>query len=299
MTCPRIGKETKKFFTSVAGACVNCCLFRRNATWVYFGGLTLFAIPNVLAFFIFIRRAAERGYIPQTRRHYSWNIFSPKSMLKNLNRFDTRNDFWGLAAWSLGTVSLALGMTISPTQQLVAARHFLTCVGLGVLCNFALWEFYLNRRNAHQWQTDDLKDSPPPPGPPSIISLIVVQNNNGVSAELDAHAALTATRLRRMRRRKQRGPVYSPLLSQSLFAATSQITVCSFCAALESVSRALGTWIVRDAPVLYAEPNWKHWYLCVSARLVSRLLLAGTDPDRSTSAARLQVVWRRGCASCI
>lgn len=290
MACPRIGKETKRGKKKrrknprsslqrwARGLIVVLLfLFRRNATWVFFGGLTLFAIPNVLAFFIFIRRAAERGYIPQTRRHYSWNIFSPGSMLRNLDRFDTRNDFWGLAAWSVGTVSLALGIAISPTQQLGAARHFLACVGLGMLCNFVLWESYLNRRNARQRQRDHQADSPSPSeSAPSIISFIVVQNNTAAStsAELDARAALTATRLRRMRRRKQRGPMYNPLLPHSLFAATGQFAVCSLCAALESLSRVLSTWIVRDAPVLYAEPNWKHWYLCVSPRFISRLLPA-------------------------
>jgi len=205
--------------------------------------------------YIIIRRAASQGYIPHTRQNYSWNIFNPKSVMKNLDRFNSRNDFWGIWTWSTGVLSLAMGLAISSSQQLHGWRNFLISVGLGVLSILVLWEVYLNGWNENQRKIDE---KPMSFNSSRAVSIIVVQNQ--VSSEnLDAQAARTATRLRRMRQ----GQIYNALLPKSLFHS-SQFIVCSVCLSLESVSYALGTWIVRDAPVLYSEPKWQHWYFCVS-----------------------------------
>ncbi|KAF8541645.1 hypothetical protein BDD12DRAFT_489142 [Trichophaea hybrida] len=152
-----------------------------------------------------------------------------------------------------------MGLAISSKQQLHGWRNFLISVGLGILSILVLWEVYLNGWNENQ--TEATK-KPIPLNASSAASIIVVQNH--VSSEnLDAQAARTATRLRRIRQ----GQTYNPLLPKSLFRS-SQIIVCSICLSLESVSYALSIWIVQDAPVLYSEPKWQHWYFCVSRCLI-------------------------------
>jgi hypothetical protein len=266
---------------------------RRITTWLFLFGVIIFTIPNSVALYIFIRRAGNRGYLPHSKRRYTWNLCKPVSVWKNMDIFNARYDFLGLFMSSLGFTFVALSLNTPPKRDsgLSFGWTIVTIIGLGCIIVFAVWELYLNihillkpNEDHHRRDADHMSLTQAAGTRTTTSSrvrfkrkIIIVPNPDLdvlAQEELDASAARTAIRLEKLGRLNELSPdgtkqknrlLYRcrPLIPGTLFFSI-QFLVCLTCFIFASVSWMLGSWIVHDAPFLDTQSTWKHSIFSVS-----------------------------------
>lgn len=219
-----------------------------------------------MAFYIFIRRAANKGYIPVSHRHYEWNIFNPRNFLKNLDLFGARNDFLGLLTFNVALAALSLALVTPPTANFVTWRNWFFIVGLVVLFLFVVWELYLGGQFLGRRREDigSIDGSETLSSSLSIPSDLVLAPNpyTAPGEDLDALAGQTAARLRGRYEPESFRKRCHALIPESL-VRNQQAIVCTLCLSLESFAYTSSCWVVFRVPVSGVETEWQYWFYCV------------------------------------
>lgn len=238
---------------------------RRNATWVFLGCVTAFTISNTMAFYIFIRRAANQGYIPVSHGHYEWNIFNPRNFLKNLDLFGARNDFLGLLTFNIALASLSLALITPSNAGFGNWRNTFFAVSLIIWCMFVVWELYLGgnfrgtlREDAGS--TESTKTFSSVSGPSDLV--LAPYPFTAPGEDLDAQAAQTAARLKGKYEPEPFRKRCRALIPGSL-VRNHQALVCTLCLFLESFAYTSSCWVVFRAPMSGVKTEWQYWLYCV------------------------------------
>ncbi|KAA8902233.1 hypothetical protein FN846DRAFT_986980 [Sphaerosporella brunnea] len=240
----------------------------RNATMIFFGGVTAFTIPNAMALYIYIRRAEAQGYIHQSHRQYSWTIWKPQSLLDNLKNFSARNDLLGTLTWSLGLAFLTAPLICTSWYHQGSWTSISVAVGCFLILVFVIWELYLGGT----FSDDDghWGSSPPETGQqrgqsisnpaqsssPSRPVITVACPAVTTGEDLEALAAHTYARLKRREDGHSFRDVCDAFLPGSLFQ-TSQVALPIFCACLETFARLIASWILISAPATSTDIDWQ------------------------------------------
>jgi hypothetical protein len=236
---------------------------RREATWIFNGCVILFTVPNSVAFYIYIRRAIRRGYVPLLlRRSYTWSIFDPQSIATKVAEFFSVNDICGVLTWSIGVLSIASSACVSSRTRLGEIRGFFLASGVCFLIFFIAWETYLNVYNQRMIQLEsDVLDVPHNNTPIAVLTI----RNNAPSKKLDDMAEKIA---RRLKNRDHECKTEGIMFPMSLFLG-GDLVLLLLCVGLESFGRPLNSWILHGAPVASTQLRWQHLYLTVCMTFVN------------------------------
>jgi hypothetical protein len=256
---------------------------RRNATFAFFGGVTAFTIPNATALYIYIRRAEAQGYISHSHRRYSWSIWKPRRLWENIQNFSARNDLVGLAAWNTAILFLTTPLICASWCPITHWATISAVAGVAIFLAFVVWELYLGgvlsstECEMDTTETHNEGNFPPrtmrsPRGSPRVLRVLTPVTCPG--EDLDELAALTVARLKRREQGNSFREICDALLPGSLFES-SQVFVPIFCTFLESFSRFLALWILRQAPALNIGIAWQDilYRVCQTEGFLCRLIL--------------------------
>ncbi|KAI5818071.1 hypothetical protein BZA77DRAFT_308321 [Pyronema omphalodes] len=230
----------------------------RDATWVYNGCVMLLTIPNLVAFYIYIRRAKRRGFVPLVlRKSYTCSIFNPRTMATKVAELFSINDICGILTWSISVLSIASSACVSSWTMLGEIRGFFLASGIAFLIFFVAWEAYLHVYNQRMIQLESHVDSDIPHSNTPIAVLSI--RNNAPSKELDDIAEKIARRLKNRDHECKTEGIMFPI---SLFLG-GDLVLLLLCVGLESFSGPLNSWILHGTPAALIKIKWQHMYFTV------------------------------------